>query len=149
MQIQEPKTTTFTFSRKLQISVRIYMLIFFTLAAATIYFGIFARAEPNLNAPLVVALALVFVTLGYYCIDIMPKIRTSITLSENQIIQRFENGQLIVILWRDVARVRGRMFLGRLEIHSMEPGKVIHIETQIEGFLEIVEFIRKKLKIQA
>lgn len=149
MQTNEPKTTTYTFSRRMRNSILISMVMFFLLAAATLYFGIFDRAEPNPNAPLVVALALVFITLGYYCYDILPKVRASITLSENQIIQRFANGQLIVINWREVARIRGRTFLGRLEIHSMEPGKVIHIEAQIDGFLEIVDFIRNKLKIES
>jgi hypothetical protein len=149
MQIQEPKTTTYTFSRRFQSSIILSMVMFFLLAAATIYFGIFSSTEPNPNAPLVVALALIFVTLGYYCYDILPKVRATITLSENQIIQRFANGQYVAINWRDVARVRGRMFLGRLEVHAAEPGKVIHIETQIDGFMEIVEFIRQKLKIEA
>lgn len=146
VQSNEPKTTTYTFSRKFQLSVLLYMLGFFGMAVVTIYVGIIDRDTPNPNAPLVVALALVFVTLGYYCIDIWPKIHASIEVTEEQIIQRFANGQSIAIRWRDVVRIRGRQFLGRIEIFSRESGKVIHVEAQIEGFGEIVAALVKKLR---
>lgn len=146
MQNDEPQTATYTFSRKFQTSVLLYGLGFFGLAAATVFYGIFDRETPNPNAPLVVALALVFVTLGYYCIDIWPKIHASITLTEEQIIQRFRNGTTIAINWRDIARVKGRTFLGRLEIYSREGDRVIHVEAQIDGFGEIVEQLRKRVR---
>ena len=148
MQNNEPQTTTYAFSRKFQTSIMLYMLAFFGLAAATIFVGIIDRDAPNPNAPLVVALALVFVMLGYYCIDIWPRVHASITVDGEKITQRFQNGASIAITWSDIVRVRGRMFLGRIEVFSKEPGKVIHIEAQIDGFEEIAALLQKKVGIR-
>ena len=146
MQSNEPRSTTYTFSRKFRTSVLLSMLLFFGMAPVTVYIGIFDRDTPNQNAPLVVALALVFVTLGYYCMDIWPRIHASITLTDEQIIQRFRNGQSVAINWRDIVRVKGRTFLGRVEVYSRQGGKVIHVEAQIDGFVEIVEQLQKRVR---
>ena len=149
MENTPPNSTTYTFSRRFRISVLVYMLGFFGMAAATIFVGIIDRDTPNPNAPLVVALALVFVTLGYYCIDIWPKIHASIEVTEEHIIQRFRNGQSIAIRWQDVVGIRARQFLGRIEIFSKDAGKIIHVEAQIEGFGEIVATLQKKVRRRA
>lgn len=145
----ESKPTTYSFSKKFRISIYFSILFFFILALLTVYVGIIDRTEPNPNAPLVIALALVFLTCAYYNFDILPKVHSTITLNGDGIVQEFRNGQTIFIKWRDITGVRGRQFLGRIEVLSKERGKTIHIEAQIEGFTEIVNSLRQKFKMDS
>ena len=92
-----------------------------------------------------IALALTFVLGGYYYLDILPRVYSRIVLNERQIVQEFKNGTSVSIAWGEIVRIRPRAFLNRIELHAAGPRRVIYIETQIQGFAEIVGFIREKM----
>lgn len=146
---EAPDSKIYAFSKQYQSSVFFTMLLLLALAAVTIYVGIINRHTPNPNAPMLIALALTFIMGSFYCFDILPRLHSQIIVSGEAITQRFRDGHSVQIRWQDVARIRGRRWLGRVEITSRDARKVIHVEAQIEGFEEIITALQKKLRLGA
>ncbi len=136
---------SYSFTRAFQVSVYVFLVLFWGMVPVTLFVGIFSRPAPNPNSAGVIALALVFVLLGYYCIDILPRIHARILISETQISQEFRDGRQVAMGWGEIERIQPRILLGRIELHASNPRREIHIETQIQGFGEITRVIRNKL----
>jgi hypothetical protein len=133
---------TFRFTRGFKLSVIFSAILFFALATAAIYVGIIDRVTPNQNAVYVVGIAILFVLLGLYQIKIVPRLFDTIAITESRIAQQSPNGHSVSMQWDDIASIRERDFLGRLELVSKASGKTIFIEYQLNDFPKLVYMIQ-------
>ena len=89
----------------------------------------------------------VFFIVGGICsISILPQMKDSVYISENQIMREYSaDGTFTIIQWKENFTIRNRLFLGRLELISQDGQRIVKIEHQTERYQEIYEFINIKL----
>jgi hypothetical protein len=86
-----------------------------------------------------------FLAGGVYSIKIVPEMKDSIHISENQIMrENSAEGTFTTIWWKENFTVRNRKFLGRLELISQDGQRVVKIEHQTERFQEICNLVYAK-----
>ena len=136
----------FEFSRGFRFFTYFSIVLFFALAVTSLYVGLFMRQSPNLNIPAVFGIAAMFVVAGIYQISITPRLREAIVITDDGIAQELANGSKVTIRWKEVARLKERPFLGRLELISIEPTRVVRIEHQIRGFPDLVALLLHHLE---
>ena len=82
----------------------------------------------------------VLIARGIYSISILPRMKDIVHVSEQQITQERPDGTSTTISWDENFETR-RNFLGRLELIGQDGQRIIKLERQLDGYLELVEFI--------
>lgn len=135
----------YRFSKNYRASIYFALVLFLILPFTKIYFGIFDRQTPNRNALFVVGLALLFLGIAIYCFLMIPRLYAEIIIFDDRITQQYNNGSSVSIRWEEISKMTVRRYLSRLEIKGVNSEKVIFIESQIQGYEEIVDIIGAKL----
>jgi hypothetical protein len=100
--------------------------------------GLLDRTTPNLNAPGVVALAVIFILCGIYSAYTALRLGETITLSKTHITQKRSNGTPLTLRWDEIVALRHRRFLGRVELVTQESNKVLRLEYQLNDFADLL-----------
>jgi hypothetical protein len=99
---------------------------------------------PRVAATFIFVMGICFIVGGIYSISIVPRMKETVQISENQIMHEHPDGTSIAIGWQENFKIRNRPLLGRLELISPDGQRIIKIEQQIDGYKELVEFIIAK-----
>ena len=133
----------FCFSRKLKIVSVIATSCFFVLVAMSFYAGIFDTSIKTTGERLLLlSISLFFLICVLYSLFVFISLFDLIQVTQSDISLIHRNGKKATILWTDIAGIRNRQFLSRLELETSEPKKKIFIEHEITGYEELVDKIR-------
>jgi len=87
-----------------------------------------------------------FIVGAIYTIRILPRFKETVLVTESEITHKLADGTSITISWEDGFQLRNRPLLGRLEVISVDGLRTIRLEHQLNGFEELLVFIKTKLK---
>jgi len=102
--------------------------------------------ETALPAAVFVGIVAIGFAIGiFYSISILPRMRETIHVTDQQISYEYSNGNITAISWGEDFVVKNRLFLGRVDLSSKDGQRVIKLEQQLAGYQELLEFITAKL----
>jgi uncharacterized protein (DUF58 family) len=87
-----------------------------------------------------------FVIGGIYSINILPRLKATVYVSEKQISYELADGDSVSISWEEDFEVRNRPFLGRLELISQDGQRVVQLEQQLSKYDDLLGLIDAKIR---